>query len=101
MRRKHWIIAVPILALLLLVCVRVFLARSYMQQEIERVARKGHPGYEISGCYYLRVSDYGGFRCLTIIATRKADPNGSYRVGDPLLAVDFPWLPFRPPKRWI
>jgi hypothetical protein len=96
MKRKHWIIAGLTVALLLLVCARVFQARSYMQQQIERLARKGYPGYEIYACNYLGFSDYRSIPCITVKAKRKEDSKGSYGDGYHYIEVDFPWIPFTP-----
>ena len=100
MKRKHWIIAVLILALLLLVCARVFQARSYMQQQIERLAGKGYPGYEIYECSYLSFADFAGFPCITVEA-RRVDSEGGHRDGYHYIAVDFPWIPFMTPEHRI
>jgi hypothetical protein len=101
MKRKHWIIAVLILALLLLVSARAFLARSYMQQQIERLARNGYPGYEIYACNYLSFSDYARFPCITLKASRAEDPKVGYGDGYHYIAVDFPWIPFMSPEHRI
>jgi hypothetical protein len=101
MKRKHWIIAALILSLLLLICVRVFQAKSYMQQQIDRLAREGLPGYEIYECNYLGFSDDAGFMCITVTARRKVDPKGSYSDGYHYIEVDVPWIPFRLPEHRI
>ena len=78
MKRKHWIVGSLIFALLILswlklASVRVRLAKSYMQQQIERLARDGYPGYEIYECNYLGFSDFeGGFMCITVTAPRRS-----------------------------
>jgi hypothetical protein len=101
MKRKHWIIGALILPLLVLVSARVLLAKSYMQQQIERLARKGYPGYEIFECDYLRFSDYAGFMCITVKARRKEDPKAGYGDGYHYIEVDFPWIPFMSPEHRI
>jgi hypothetical protein len=101
MKRKHWFIAVLILSLLLLVFSRVFLARSYMRQQIERLAREGYPGYEIYECNYVSFSDSAGFPCITVRARRAGDPTGGYGEGYHYIAVDFPWIPFVSPEHRI
>ena len=100
MKRKRWIIAVLIVALLLLVFVRVFQARSYMQQQIERLTRKGYPGYEIYECNYLSFSDYAGFMCITVKA-RRVEQSKGYGDGCHYIAVDFPWIPGSAPEHRI
>jgi hypothetical protein len=93
MKRKHWIIAALILALLLLVCARMFQARSYMQQQIERLAKEGYSGYKISGCDPLRYSDDGRYMCITIKAQRMGDTH--------IIEIDFPWNPLNSPMHRI
>jgi hypothetical protein len=99
-KRKHWIIAALVIAVLVLVSVRVFQARSYMQQQIERLAREGYPGYEIYECNYLSFADYAGFMCITVKARRMEQSKG-YRDGYHYIAVDFPWIPTSGPEHRI
>ena len=100
MKRKHWIIAVVILVLLVLVWARVSQARSYMQQQITRLAGEGYPGYEIYECSYLSFADFAGFPCITVRA-RRADSQHGQRDGYHYIAVDFPWIPFMTPEHRI
>jgi hypothetical protein len=93
MKRKHWIIGALILSLLLLVCARVSMAKSYMQQQIGRLARTGYPGYKISECDPLRYSDDGRFMCITVKAERVGDSHA--------IEIDFPWNPFTSPVHRI
>jgi len=93
MKRKHWIIAAVVLVLLVLVCARVSQARSYMQQQIDRLARTGYPGYKISGCDPLRYSDDGRFMSITVRAERMGDAH--------IIEIDFPWNPFASPMHRI
>jgi hypothetical protein len=101
MKRKHWIVVALSISLLLPVCARVSLAKSYMQLQIEGLARKGYPGYEIYECNYFGLSDYAGFICITVKARRKEDPKGSYGDGYHYIEVDFPWIPFTSPEHRI
>ena len=110
MKRKHWIIGTLILIgtlsclLAKFVSARVHLAKSYMQQQIERLDRDGFHGYEIVECNYLGFSDFEGFMCITLTARRKAGPSdSSYGRGDGYhyIEVDFPWFSSRRPEHRI
>ncbi|HXJ58689.1 MAG TPA: hypothetical protein VNU68_18690 [Verrucomicrobiae bacterium] len=104
MKRKHWIVGSLIFSLLilsLLISVRVRLAKSYMQQQIERLAREGYPGYKIYECNYLGFSDFGGFMCITVTARRKEDPRPGYSDGYHYIEIDFPWISSKRPEHRI
>lgn len=93
MKRKYWIAGGLIISLLILVCARVHMAKSYMQQQIERLTGTGYPGYKISGYDSLRYSDDGRFMCITVRAERMGDTH--------IIEIDFPWNPFKSPMHRI
>jgi len=93
MKRKHWIGGGLIVLLLILVCARVSMAKSHMDQQVERLARIGYPGYTICECDYLRYSDDGRYLCIRVKAQRIGDPH--------IIQIDFPWNPFETPQHRI
>jgi hypothetical protein len=102
MKRKRRIVAVVLIApLLLLIFSRPFQARSYMQRQIERLAREGYTGYVVYKVNYLTFSDYAHFPCITIRARRVEKPKGGVGDGYHYIEVDFPWIPLRTPEHRI
>lgn len=81
--------------------IRISQAKSYMQQQMTRLAAEGYSGYDIYRCDYLTLSDYVGFPCITVQARRKEDIAKVYGDGYHYIEIDYPWLPFTTPEHRI
>jgi hypothetical protein len=99
--RKRWLFLPALLVALVWIPIRVSNAKSYMEKQMTRLAAEGYPGYEISRCDYLSLSDYAHFPCITVQARRKEAAAHDYGDGFHYIEVDFPWLPFTTPEHRI
>ncbi len=76
------------------------MARSYMQQQIQRLRMEGKGEYSIYECEYLILSGYVGIG-ITVRAREKTNSPNFYGDGFHYIEIDYPWIPlfYKPTHR--
>jgi hypothetical protein len=84
-----------------LTTVRIYQAKTYMNDQIARLSNSGPADYVICDVNYLTMTKRSGSGLSITVTARKKEVNGTSDDGYHYIEIEYPWIPFlfRPSHR--